>query len=638
MKKKNYLFQNIWFLSGAFTLLYLISVYLFVPLAFFNPDDRMAMFAIAGYYNGTEQIVFPFINVVYCGFVGFFYKLFPSVAWYPIIMEAFTVLSCFFLNACLLNFAQRKRYPLWIAEAVCGAVFFGLLLPLWFTINFTTAAIMCAIGAISLLLLAHDATHIGKKLFFLALSAVFLFFAYIIRSESGLVGICFYALLLVYLLLDRRSTAGSFVKKVLPTILCLCIVLSAVVIADTVDSNLKDTEDYRASSRWNSARSALVDFDNFSYEDNPEFFEQLGWSEEYYDLVMAFYFADDKCDTEQLALIHKQAVSEADEASLAGILSNMVQTVLSFALSPYYFSFFLALLVLSVIFVCIALKKKAKLLSLAYLVCTLGGMVLMWLYLTHLGRFVGHVFRVATIPAILLILCGIGHMLPERHESAASRPELLGWSIPFIIAISSSILTYAINYSASRILRLSAFGGLTMILFFGTLVAIIKYHKPQKRRGYLSCIAVIFTAVCCWALITFTTIGIDPANEKIHQQQVVIEQYVLAHPEDVFVSANFVNDKYAFTVFPEEKPTNLNIIFDYLKHTNAYHQKMEMNGLADITIAAYFEDNVYYIGQSENDHLLDMLLSYMRKEFGETVQAEAVHVLDQGVSVYQFSR
>ncbi len=632
-------------LRSAFciTLLCFAAVHIVVPLYFFNPDDRFAMFAISGYYNGVQQTVFPFFNTVFCSFVALLYRAVPTVAWYPLVMEAFVFVSCWSIQYCLMKCAQKKNLPLWAAALVFLVLYFGLLLPMTITITFTMVSTLCGIAGILLLLTNSDMHRALHKIILSAASICLLFFSYIIRSDSGLVCLSFYALTGGYLVLRWILQKPHLAKDLLLIIICLCLVVGLSLTAALLDYHAKDRADYQACSVWNDRRSDLIDFKELSYQQDPAFFESIGWNEPYYDLVMSWYFADSLCDTAELSAIHQRAQAVNQQTTIGSSIRVMVATLFSLCKTPHFISCFILLLLSSAAYLILALRseRQYRLLQIGFLICALGGMVLMWLYLSYIGRFIGHVFRVCTIPAILLILLAAFRMLPERSpENAESnkRSVLYGWAAAAIaLVLASAIIAFG-NYLDSRQMRFALLGIAAILAFLLICYCAHSLFPIRKLRNKLVAYGIVGLLSLCWAVTVYSTGALDASYPATHLKEQTIEQYAIDHPKSVLVSANFVKDKYAFMVYPEAKPTNLFIIFDYLKHTEAADHKLSLYGLDELTISSYFEPNVFYIGSTKNDQILDLLLAYMKTEYGENVTATVYCELENGVSVFQFQK
>jgi len=623
-------------LAVLITALQFLCIHLIVPVLLPN-DDLLAETAISGSYSGSQVAVYPFLNMVLVKGLQALYRLLPAIPWYAVILEASLILSCFSIQFSILLVFRKKMLPLWLAEVIYFVFFFISILYVAIPISFTYVSCFCGAAAVSLLLSgAFSKEHMGLQF---AGSVCFLWLAFLIRPEGGLIGMCFFLLCTVFsLLLQAR---GEQEKKNRRHFYTIATVFAVTAICGcglllTANNAMRDTPDGHRIEEWNTVRSNLLDYHKTSYSTDSEFYESIGWNEEFYELQNEWYLLDDQCDYAHYAAIDHYTVTEKAPQSVSHAALSAAKTVVSYVKSIYFAPLLISFAGLFALGVWLGIRKRRQggLLYLAFIVCAMGGTLLMWLYLAYIGRLASHVFRICCIPAVICMLLSDVHLLSRTSSDKKGVSALFGWGIAGAFFLIQVLLLLFGTGGRQTLLR--AFAAGSSILFAAAGVyACRKNGLLQKILIAVACL--VLSVLSARSIMNFST----DCSVYLAQQEKYSEKlrYASAHPEEILISIRErspVRLDYVYTY--GRNATNLFYSVDFLLYSDAYENKLAMNGIESLTVDSYFTDNVYYIGDSENDETLELLLAYMRTQYGDSVTAEVHAELENGVSVYQFSR
>lgn len=623
-------------LAVFITALQFLFIHLIFPFMLYG-DDLFAETAISGNYSGSQVAIYPFLNMVLVKGLQVIYRIIPVIPWYAVLLVASLILSCFAIQFSILSVFRKKGLPLWLAEIVYFILFFICFFYMTIPIKFTYVSCFCGAAAVSLFLSgAFCKEHMGLQFFG---SVCLLWLAFLIRPEGGLVGICFFLLSAVFsLLLQAR---GEQEKKNRRHFIIIATVFAVIAIGGaglllTANNAMRDTPDGHRVEEWNAVRSNLLDYQKTSYSTDPEFFESIGWNEEFYELEDNWYLLDDLCDYTHYAAIDHYTITEKASQSVSSAAISAIKTLFSFVKSAYYAPLVVFCVGLFAVGVWLGVRRRRQggLLYLAFIVCAMGGTLLMWLYLAYIGRLVGHVFRICCIPAIICMLISDMHLLSCTSFDEKGTSAFFGWVIAGVFFLIQVLLLLFGISGRQTLLRVLAAG--SSILFASAGVYVCR-KKNLLQKGLIAVTCILLSVFSARSIMN---VALD-CSEYLIQQEEYAEKlsYVTTHPEEILISAreykpisiDYIN-KY------NHNATNLFYSVDFLLYSDAYENKLAVNGIDSLTVESYFTDNVYYIKDSKYDETLELLLAYMRTEYGDSVKAEVHAELENGVSVYQFSK
>ena len=628
-------------LSLLVTAIQFLCIYAVLPVMLYS-DDYLVELALSGAYNGTTVVNYPFYNLLLIRGIGLLYRVSSSIPWLSIVLLSTLIGSCWVIRYSAYSVCAAKRIPLWVAELAVLCYFFTAIFCITSPLSFTMISGVCSTAAVCLTLAAGlTKEHRAKSLL---CSSLMLWLSYAIRADSAKPSLCYFGLVvfLFYVAQPFLSKDLRYVKTILASILAAAVMLGGCWGLSYANKTLRNTEDAKDISRWNHVRSEQLDFHALSYKTNSSFFESIGWNEEFYELEEYWYLLDEKCDYDHYRAIIRHRPQKTSNVSFVSTIENIGITLYSFSTSVD----FLPLIVLYAVFFLISIllsfaeEKSKKWLFLLFSVCVTGGCFLMLLYLSFIGRLPGRLFRMISItPVACLVLIAL--YLWKMPEQVRGRAASGRW--PKLLPVFSFVLT--------EMMMLNIIGTNLPLLILVTLLLGLVYFAgfsaltPRRFLPIVFSLCFGFTLAGCISLSVFHTRN-ECTYHLDRQQKYISEQsYVASHPDDIFISSRFITSQ--LSMLPVrldlvysicEDRTNLFYTDDFLLFSDAYDEKLEQAGLDELNIDSYFTDDIYFIGNSEDDETVSLLLDYMKTQYGDSVRAEVCDELDGGVAVYRFQK
>ena len=143
--------QNRGLLAGGISLCAAVLFLLLLPVSFDVADDVGSQMILAGLDGFAATADVPFHSYALSQLLYYLYQLVPAVAWYGLLVMATTVVGCSLWLRILLD-SQLSRVDRWI----CSPALLGLLAHCLYSPTFTSAALLCQLGAFLCLLHAPD--------------------------------------------------------------------------------------------------------------------------------------------------------------------------------------------------------------------------------------------------------------------------------------------------------------------------------------------------------------------------------------------------------------------------------------------------------------------------------------------------
>ena len=627
--------------SALATAIQFLCINAVLPVMLYS-DDYLAELALSGAYNGTTVVTYPFYNLLLIRGVGLLYRIISSIPWLSIFLFSTLIGSCWVIRYSIYSVCTAKRIPLWVAEMAVLCYFFTALFNITSPLTFTLISGVCGTAAVCLTLAAGLTKERRTKN--LICSCLMLWLSYVIRADSAKPSLCYFGLVvfLFYIVQPLLNRDPRYVKTIISSILAAAVMLGGCWGLSYANKTLRDNEDAQDISRWNYVRSEQLDFHALSYKTNSSFFESIGWNEEFYDLEEYWYLLDEKCDYDHYRAIVQHSPQKTSNISFVSTIEKTGETLYSFyssvdllPLIVLYAVFFLLSILLS-----FAAEKRKKWLFILFIICATGGCILMLLYLSYIGRLPGRLFRMISItPVACLILTALYlWKLPEQTRERVASSRRLRLLLVFAYVLTEIMMLNIIGTNLPLLILVTLLLGLVLFAGFAVLM-------PRRFLPFVFALCLGFTLAGCVSLSIFHTR--DECTYHLERQQKYISEqsYVASHPDDIFVSSRFITSQ--LSMLPVrldlvysicEDRTNLFYSDDFLLFSDAYDEKLEQAGLDELNIDSYFTDDIYFIGNTEDDETVSLLLDYMRTQYGDSVRAEVCDELDGGVSVYRFRK
>jgi len=269
----------------AFFALLIVAILLFGHPAYGANDDYAMMTISSGLIDGTPDAHLVFSNIIIGSVLKVFYETFPNVNWYSIQLYLALVLSSFTLLAMILGYVRKP-----LERIICLFLLLIFTLRAFYTINFTTNAILACFAGISLLILTTLFPQDPYKPHKLIWGTALVFLSGLIRFEGfGLVFV-----LMAPLLFFRVIKPG---RKWLVISLSAALVLSAGAYLINKVAYANDPE-WGPYLVYNQQRGTISGTPRASgaAADEP-LWDSIGWGKSGYALFSNWYFIDNQVFT-----------------------------------------------------------------------------------------------------------------------------------------------------------------------------------------------------------------------------------------------------------------------------------------------------------------------------------------------------
>lgn len=452
-----------------------LIISLFVPvttliilLIFFKPyymtnDDASIQDALCGSLTGTPYPYHQFINVFLGYFISFLFNFFPSVPWWFIIEIIFLLLGTFMFYYSLLSisyFQKKSIYLSLIFLFVFNFLYFSFNI---LSISFMVAPAIFASGTISLLFIPHNKNEIKiLKPLLVGFSILLVSF---MRRETAYIMLCFYTLGLFYYFFSGIKIINKHsLKKILLVFFYLFITTSFILFSNKVSKTIQNHHNSTEFNNFNLLRVKFTDYPHLEYDDNPEYFQALGFSREKYYLAKNWCFLDSEVNEDFFTKVInapssniKYQNTQIDEYNK--IISYQQNTRLNKILRPFkilfgnyqkLFFFFTIILTLIQLILLILKPKFNNINYLTSLFLILGTWILI-AFIQIQGRTVIRAFLVCTIPMFCISTC----LLITNLKQIDSRPLLLSL-ILFFIPLSLGATYFGIKNSINETYNMNA--------------------------------------------------------------------------------------------------------------------------------------------------------------------------------------
>lgn len=402
---------------AAGQILLLALILLFGSIKYEVSDDFIMEMVVSGAYTGKPDAHMMFSSIIWGWLLTPLYRLAPQISWYfwgqmLLCLGSYLALSYLLSHelpastavlaiAAITAFTARDLYILpQFTKTAAAAIISGGLLFLWALLRqrHKTAAVCGA-------LLAVAGTLVRFSAFFVALPFAGLYLIWASVQQ-----------------LRQKEWSG---KQVLRRLWLPSVALFAVIIACWgVDSAAYQmNEDYRYYRSFSQARSTIQDYSWCSYEECAEEFSAIGLSENDYQMILEWDFADHRVFT----LETMQQVAEIVARHRAESKPGILEALYMIKARQLHYPVAALCVILGLLLIVTDLKR-------CWIPVLSAGLILGFLvYFYRIGRWVYRVEFSYFFCAAALIACTLGQRIPRKAEKIAfalAAVLIAGWQLP----------------------------------------------------------------------------------------------------------------------------------------------------------------------------------------------------------------
>ena len=561
-------------------------------ITFTTTDDAYMLQTLAGYYTDRPMEWIPFLGPVLAKCIGLLYRLSAGIPWYTHLQHFLIVASMAIINYSLLK--HTRLYARWLSVLVgvisCAMVDTALS---WMLVrmHFYYASVLAGTAAVALLL--TPATRKAGVVIHTILCGILFLFCINYSIDVCYCVCCYLFLAIWYGFLmeidaDKSRIKKQFIRAMAFSAAIVLLVVSSLFFFRAERDRLCGTE----YTEWNKKRISYWDYDVKTYEETPELYESIGWTQEFYDLTDKMYFMDERFGSEELT----QIVNSFDRLgftsgtrSFAAALNTCAE-LLGSDKEAHAIVWLMAGLVAATLIIAVTQfrNRRQRIRALASL-CCFGGSLVLILYLSFRGRFPLRAFVTISIPCIAFMGINLVEMVSHVGESAEREAKRGKWS--FSERAGAVILSLVLCLSYSQYLI---------------------YNHSFLHSG-----------------------GMNRYYEREKAKEDTIYQYAMEHPENIYVydwTSIAVYDPY-----PALKVGDLSNLFCWggaRLYTYPYNVQLGVNGLEKLSSEEFGRDGVYLL--SNSDDSIHLLYRYLYNTFGYD-QCFIVDKLGMGFKVIKFA-
>lgn len=405
---------------------------LFSTLSYMTNDDAGIQSLLSGNVTGEPYITHQFINIILGAFISFLYKLLPQIQWWYVYSLLLLAAGIFMLHFCIIKICKDKKISLKTAILVIAVVDISFMVYSIANVSFTTVPAVLGTGLVALLF-ASDNVKNKRTLKWIGCIVVIGYVLLLIhRSASAYALICYILLGVLWNFTGRYKVDRKLVVR-FGTVCMFFVLLTGCItgLNKIADEKINGTE----FIQYNAARARYKDYGHDSYAENPELYEEAGWSEELYSLVERWYFMDDAVTTENFNYFseNSKVKSSITASSKAALMTALKDTDCQAIICLWIVSIFFVILSVTI---CFNVRKL-------YFICMNNmGSILLLVYQLLKGRMLYRSLFVVLLPAVV-----INCILIINHYRMKTKEDRIFKILLFLglLCCSSLVLDYTFD-------------------------------------------------------------------------------------------------------------------------------------------------------------------------------------------------
>ena len=547
---------------------------------YYSSDDVGIMKTFSGYTSGTPTAYHAYGSYTLGLFFKALYTIMPGLNWYSYGSILVVIVSNVVIIYSIYRQRDSKEKKLqYVDLLLIGVLTVAISLCGISRITWTTNAALAAVAGIMCLLILPDVN--GKK--WLVYGAAVMFFAIssLIRNASYKAVLPFALLALMYQTgKDMHIDSRKEKMKTLFSDVLLVVILISILAYIKVDVALKSDVFQSETGTFEYYRGLYTDTYHIPYEGNEDFYDSLGWDEEFYNMTNDWFFIDPRFNTENLKLIaEKSQEIRRQSTNDNNIYSYKDEFLDETKNKPMRILMTISVVVLFFVGVGMTMHqfiKKREWSDWIFLAGTELLAMAEWGYLVmERGRFIDRAFYCTVFPALF-----IGLWILSRHAEAMSKHKV------FYFAVG-------------------------VLAIFSIYIA----GKQMFNHGDLARL------------------------EGLSRRSVDSDEITMTHPDIFYITdTSMAGGVFLFLNMDWAGCGNNRLMWGGTGvFSQSFFEKIAQFGYDEFYSDNLFDENVYFMTSYSAIDNTDFM-AYMKKTYGDTVVAKLVDTTESGVYVYDFDR
>lgn len=587
--QKRQIFGRLWKVF-LFTLLIVCGLAVGFDFYYDLNDDTTIKDILSGAYSGTPsgysvQMLYPLgLLIAVC------YRAIPGVAWYGLFL-CLCQFGVFALIAYRLTKLYQNKKTQIMVLCIATLVFVGLLFRELVIVQYSITSAICMAGAIFLYVTGKVKETTAATMKENIIPVILVILSFMIRTELCLMMMPFLLLAgLFRLILDPMGHNQKGIDIFRRNMFIVVLALTGMFAMLGLDSLAKHVstvdQSWKRFERFFDARTKLYDFYNLpDYEENKEFYKEIGLSEESYTLLQNYNFSLDESIDEHLL---EEIVTYSEKGA------GKVNTLTSFW-------------------------------GLFYTRHTLSEGV--WLYkqrfLTLSGGIRGFINACMYALFILMLL---------QEEPKKKFIQLIKVLLLFVLRSGLFMYLLMVDRALERVttpLYLAEF-----VLLLGWQITLLQ-HRKQLPGKALFCTVLLMCGIVSICYNGNRTLTEYKNRERINPRWEAFMKYCDYFPEDYFVMDVFSSTSYDGIAYSEKifknvdnSIRNFDICGGWISKSPLYRTKIKQYGIVDLEKSLRQNEqatNQTYFVAAHNKDLAWLSAYYEHK--GQKIQMEQVDTI-----------
>lgn len=560
-----------------------------IPVYFPTNDDSFAQQIFAGSISGEPSPYVTFIGYAWCWLVSGIFAAVPGIPWWTILHFLTIYASLLVLGLVSLRAFDRLGRSLSPIRSFCllFAIECGIAMPLIGRLQFTTTGSLAAsvavyAGVVDLLLQAIiPALCVGEEeerysyspIIARPIPVLLMALGFSYRSNCGYLALGFWLLALAGIMFTtKRSLGFRFVRSALTQFICASIVVLALLAVNTAAYS---SPEWRSALERGNAYAGFTDFPTTPYQEAPDFYNEVGWDEDLYNIASDYwFFLDPRMTTDSLA-----SINSANARGMHGLIEHPLDSLRD------------------------RLMEMREPVPLAYAMVCCAIAVVLFLHVRE-WRWRLSMMSVVVSVGLLLGYLFLKGRLPLRAYLSVMLPALAVLGAFFLVLLN-------VLRSPKQLPRVSQWVFVALL----TVVALLPAIAAFCQFGYVS----------------------EDCQEQLSRQDNIdsFQEYASQHPDALFIY-DYWAELTPQTVWDVDWPSNVTQWGGWTYIMPWFDDVMREQGFGGTpTTDTLLRDDVYFV--NKDDYTRDLLIADMQSLYGEDVTIEQVDTIGDGLRVYRFT-
>lgn len=509
------------------------------PVSFETNDDMTIMNMVSGFYTGVPTSGTIFSYYLWGKFLSTLYGITGSVSWYALsyMLLIFVSLTdiCFHLTVIMGKFKKT----ILLSVLSFAVMFFSVFCYYSTVFQFTAVSALCGTAAIVNICTVNCLEDKSWRAVNYVLTFILYLSAYNIRPDVGYLALAGY-LMTIFI---KRFIVQTMGNKI--AVVYLFLIITVVISSYGINKLYEYKNDWLEFRAYSNERVTYMDYSYVAYNENPELYAQIGWSEELAALARAWFFLDESVTTDTLRTLNNEREHKRFEPG------DAVQQIINWAVN--------------------LIDERQE------------------------GHFTDEVYLQVMLWFWGLVFCSIGLLKKKRWRNIL---EVWGYFCAFAV-----IEIYFLYQGRLPLRVIESIIYIFMIPGVYSIIINYDFTKNDKEKYIAVIMGVLIAAVILMPTGMWNKVYSHTNSESgksLVQTRTMMEDYAISHKDNIYIYSQSLDMPGSpLGIHPDEKPLNLFSWGGCETYSPPFYEKLSNNGLTELYTDNFFKDNVFLIMKEE---------------------------------------